>query len=313
MEGLDVQNKTRLKRWCLPALLTSASAAIADSLLRRAFGWQARRSPPRRTVQVRLGISRLRMPVSQGDCAISRQTVMNNAGLWNGAIALCFSASSCKPDDSPFKAENEALRKQVAKQESVVTSLQDGNKVMHQQIDLLNQELRDATKSAESAKAEAKSAADNLAIQAAQTKKMSVEAQKTAAAQAAQSIQVEEKGAQTEDLPRPLSNVIKIVEEALGRNGYRIKVSIKTDQNAVYVTERKVSPPVSLEVAGSRNQYVLSLHALPSNITRLNVKADFEKLAQGGRILSVSAEEIAEIERSLIREINKALASPNKT
>jgi hypothetical protein len=244
---------------------------------------------------------------------VSDKPQSNQWSLWIGAIALCVSASGCKPDDSPFKAENEALRKQLAKQESVVTSLQDGNKVMHQQIDLLNQELRDAAKSAESAKAEAKSAADNLAIQAAQTKKMSVEAQKTAAAQAAQSIQVEEKGAQTEDLPRPLSNVVKIAEEALSRNGYRLKVSIKTDQKAVYVTERKVSPPVSLEIAGSRNQYVLSLHALPSNVTRLSVKADFEKLAQGGRILSVSAEEIAEIERSLIREINKALASPNKT
>jgi hypothetical protein len=230
-----------------------------------------------------------------------------------GSIALCFLSSSCKPDDSPFKAENESLRKQLAKQESVVTSLQDGNRVMHQQIDLLNQELRDAKNSAESAKAEAKAAADNLAIQTAQAKKLSADVQRTAAAQAAQNIHVEEKGTQTEDLPRPLSTVSKIVEEALTRNGYHIKVSIKTDQKAVYVTERKVSAPVSLEVAGSRNQYVLSLHALPSNITRLNVKADFEKLAQGGRILSVSAEEVAEIERSLIREINKALASPSKT
>jgi len=54
----------------------STSAAIADSLLLRAFGWQARRSVPRRTVQVRLGPSQLRMPVSQRDCAISRRTVM---------------------------------------------------------------------------------------------------------------------------------------------------------------------------------------------------------------------------------------------
>ncbi len=233
--------------------------------------------------------------------------------LWIGAIALCVLASSCKPDDSPFKAENESLRKQLAKQESVVTSMQDGNKVMHQQIDLLSQELRDAKKSAESAKTEAKAASDNLAVQAAQAKKLSADVQKNAAAQAAQNIYVEEKGAQTEDLPRPLSTVAKMTEDALNRNGYHIKVSIKTDQKAVYVTERKVSPPASLEVAGSRNQYVLSLQALPSNVTRLNVKADFEKLAQGGRILSVSAEEVAEIERSLIREINKALASPNKT
>ena len=237
----------------------------------------------------------------------------NQWPLWIGAITLCLMASGCKPDDSPLKAENESLRKQLAKEESVVASLQDGNKVMQQQIDLLNQELRDAKKSAESAKADTKAASENLAIQTAQIKKLSADVQKTAAAQAAQTIHVEEKGTQTEDLPRPLSSVAKIAEDALSRNGYHIKVSIKTDQKAVYVTERKVSPPASLEVAGSRNQYVLSLHALPSNITRLSVKADFEKLAQGGRVLSVSAEEIAEIERSLIREINKALATPNKT
>ena len=313
MEERDVHDNTHSNQWPSPALLTSASVAIVDSRLRRAFGWQARHSPPRRTVQVRLGISRLRMLVSQRDCAISRRTVMSNAGLWIGAIALCFLVNGCKPDDSPFKAENESLRKQLAKEESVVTSLQDGNKVMQQQIDLLNQELRDARKSAEGAKADAKAAADNLAIQAAQAKKLSADIQKVATAQAAQNIYVEERGTQTEDIPRPLSSVAKTAEEALSRNGYRIKVSIKTNQKAVYVTERKVSPPASLEVAGSRNQYVLSIQALPSNVTRLNVKADFEKLAQGGRILSVSAEEVAEIERSLIREINKALASPSKT
>ncbi len=240
-------------------------------------------------------------------------TQSNQWPLWIGAIALCVLASSCKPDDSPFKAENESLRKQLTKQESVVTSLQDGNKVMHQQIDLLNQELRDAMKSAQSAKAEAKVAAADLAVQAAQAKKLSADVQKTAAAQAAQTIHVEEKGTQTEDVPRPLSTVAKVVEETLSRNGYHIKVSIKTDQKAVYVTERKVSPPISLEVPGSRNQYVLSLQGLPSNITKLNVKADFEKLAQGGRVLSVSTEEVAEIERSLLREVNKALSAPSKT
>jgi uncharacterized membrane protein len=244
---------------------------------------------------------------------VQHKTQSNQSLLWIGALAFCLSTSSCKPDDSPFKADNESLRKQLAKQESVVTSLQDGNKVMQQQIDLLNQELRDAKKSAESAKAEAKAAADNLTVQVAQTKKLSADVQKTAAAHIAQNIQVEEKGTQIDDIPRPLSAVAKMAEEALSRNGYHIKVSIKTDQKAVYVTERKVSPPASLEVAGFRNQYVLSLHTLPSNVTRLSVKADFEKLAQGGRILSVSAEEAAEIERSLIGEINKALAAANKT
>lgn len=241
------------------------------------------------------------------------KTQSNQRPLWIGAIALCLLASGCKPDDSPFKAENESLRKQLARQESVITSLQDGNKVMQQQIDLLNQELRDARKASETAKADAKAAADNLAMQLAQTKKLSADVQKTAATQAAQHIHVEEKEAQTENIPRPLSAVARTVEETLSRNGYHVKVSIKTDQKAVYVTERKISPPASLEIAGSRNQYILSLRALPSNVTRLSVKADFEKLAQGGRILSVSAEEVSEIERSLIREITKTLASSGKT
>jgi hypothetical protein len=116
-----------------------------------------------------------------------------------------------------------------------------------------------------------------------------------------------------EDTQHPLSAVAKTVEDALGRNGYQVKVSVRTEQKAVYVTERKISNPVSLEVAGFRNQYVVSLQALPTNLTRLTVKADFEKLAQGGRILSVSLEETAEIERRLIGEIGKALAAPSKT
>jgi hypothetical protein len=66
-------------------------------------------------------------------------------------------------------------------------------------------------------------------------------------------------------------------------------------------------------VAGFRNQYVIALQALPANLTRLSVKAEFEKLAQGGRLLSVSAEETAEIERRLIAEISKALEAPSKT
>jgi uncharacterized membrane protein len=247
------------------------------------------------------------------DRIVRNKPKLNQWVVWIGTIALCVVTSGCKPDDSPFKADNESLRKQLAKQESVVTSLQDGNKVMQQQIDLLNQELRDAKKSTESARAEAKVAADNLTVQVAQTKKLSADVQKTAAAHIAQNIHVEEKGTQIDDIPRPLSAVAKVAEEALIRHGYHIKVSIKTDQKAVYVTERKVSPPASLEVAGFRNQYVVSIQTLPSNITRLSVKADFEKLAQGGRILSVSAEEATEIERSLIGEINKALAAANKT
>jgi hypothetical protein len=221
--------------------------------------------------------------------------------------------SACKPDDTPFRAENDALKKQLARQESLVTSLQDGNKVMQQQIDLLNQEIRDAKKAADSAKAEAKSAAEQLDHQLVQARKLTADIKKTALEEAAQNIHIEQKGAQFEDLPRPLNAVTKTVEEALARNGYQVRVSIKADHKAVIVTDRKISNPVSLEVAGFRNQYVIAVQAQPLNVTRLSVKAEFEKLAQGGRVLSVSAEETAEIERRLIGEVSKALAAPSKT
>jgi hypothetical protein len=228
-------------------------------------------------------------------------------------LPVFVSLSGCKPDDSPLRAENDTLKKQLARQESLVTSLQDGNKVMQQQIDLLNQEMRDAKKAAESAKAEAKAAAEQLDHQLVQARKLTADIKKTAIEQAAQNIHLEQKGAQFEDLPRPLNAVTKTVEEALARNGYQVKVSIKADQKAVIVTDRKISNPVSLEVAGFRNQYIIAVQAQPLNVTRLSVKAEFEKLAQGGRILSVSAEETADIERRLIGEVSKALAAPSKT
>ena len=60
----------------------SASAAIADPLLRRASGRRDRPSDPLRTARVSIGSSGLRAPVSRRGSAISRRTVMNNAG-WN--------------------------------------------------------------------------------------------------------------------------------------------------------------------------------------------------------------------------------------
>ena len=221
-------------------------------------------------------------------------------------VLLVLVVLGCVPDDSPFRAENEVLKRQVAKQESLLGSLQDGNKVMQQQIDLLNQELRDAKSSMEATKTDAKRLTEQMELQLAETKRM-------IAAQMTDSLKVEEKGAQSDTLPRPMPTVAKVVEDALARNGYHLKVSVKTDQRAVYVTERKISNPTSLEVTGSRNQYLISLQALPDSLTKLGVKAEFERLAQGGRILSVSHEETSEIERRLISEINKALENQNKT
>jgi len=53
-------------------------AAIADSLLRQAFGGQARPRDLDVLFHVRLGPSGLHVPVSPLDCAISPRTVMNN-------------------------------------------------------------------------------------------------------------------------------------------------------------------------------------------------------------------------------------------
>lgn len=212
--------------------------------------------------------------------------------LW---CILFVSLYGCAQDGDPSRAENEVLKKQVAKQESLLSSLQDGNRVMQQQIDLLNQELRDA-----------KDTKEELEKELAETKQM-------IGSQVSESLKVEDKGAQSDILPRPLELVVKVVEEALTRNGYRPKVSVKTDHRAIYVTERKVSNPPTLEVTGSRNQYLVSLEALPDSQTKLSVKAEFERVAQGGRVLNVSPEETVEIEQRLIREISKALASPAKT
>ena len=256
-------------------------------------------------------------------CWISQTMINNPRGLFSLCLGIAFVSSfvSCKPDESPFKSENENLRRQLVKQESVVTSLQEGNKVMQQQIDLLNQELRDAKREAEKGiaearafQAESKTLNGRLESQLVETKKLASEIQRTAAraAQIADNVRVEEKGAQVEDLPRPIAAVGKAAEEALARNGYHVRVSVKTDSKAIFVTERKVSTPASLEVSGFRNQYVVFLQALPSNVTRLAVKADFEKLVQGGRVVSVNAEETADIERRLIAEINKSVSASSK-
>jgi hypothetical protein len=220
----------------------------------------------------------------------------------------------CAPDESPLKHENERLRKQVTKQDSMIISLQEGNKVMQQQIDLLNQELRAARQETEREKAERQSASARVEAVTAENRKLAADAGRTAAkkAQVTQSLKVGDAGGEAEELPHPLTAVYKAADEALARNGYAIRLTVQTDQKAVYVTERKVSPATSLEVPGFRNQYLVTMQVLTPKGTRLSVKADFEKMAQGNRILVASAEEVSEIERRLIAEIQKALGTAGK-
>jgi len=273
-------------------------------------------------------------------------------------LGLVLLIPACKPDESPLRAENEQLRKQLAKQESVIASIQEGTKVMQQQIDLLNRELREAKKETEQAESERKEMATKLATEGkeldtklaaerkalggkleserktfitkleADRKTLSAKVEAAAAenrrlvaetkrltelhARAVPSIRVEDKGGQTAESQHPIGSVGKAVEEVLSRNGYAIKLSLKTDQKAIYVTERKVSAPASIEVSGFRNEYLLTLQSLATNGTRITVKAEFEKMAQGGKIMAAGPDEIAEIERRLLGEITKAAGAPGK-
>jgi hypothetical protein len=230
------------------------------------------------------------------------------------ALALIVSVLGCQPDESPLKSENETLHKQADKQESVIVSLQEGNKVMQQQIDLLSKELREARQQVERVMGERATLTTQLDEQEGKTRKLAVDAQRIAekAAQLNNAVRVDDKGAASEDVSAPLTVVVKALEDALSKNGYGIRAGIKTEQKAVYVTDRKVSEPTSLEVPGFRNQYVVYLQALAQARTRLSVKAEFERMAQGNRVLSAGAEEASEIERRLIAEISKILSRVGK-
>lgn len=229
-------------------------------------------------------------------------------------IALGCTLIACEPDESPLKSENEVLHKQAEKQESVIVSLQEGNKVMQQQIDLLSKELREAKQQVERVMGERTTLTSQLDEQEEKTRKLAAEAQRIAekTAQLSQAVRVDDRGAASEDMPVPLATVVKALEEALSKNGYGIRAAIRTEDKAVYVTDRKVSEPTSLEVPGFRNQYVVFVQAVAATRTRVSVKAEFERMAQGNRILPAGGEEASEIERRLIAEISKVLARARK-
>ena len=218
---------------------------------------------------------------------------------------------SCQQDESPLKNENEALRKQLATQESVVVSLQEGNKVMQQQIDLLNRELREAKEQVERVLTERTALTKQLDAQEGKNRKLAADAQRVAekVTQLGQALHVNDKDGAADQLPHPLPAVMKAAEDALARNGYAIRLSVKTDQKVVYITDRKVSAPASIEAAGFRNQYLVSLQPLSTTSTRLVVKAEFERMTQGNRVLPSGPDETAEIEMRFIADIRKSLTS----
>ena len=302
---------------------------------------------------------RMRLLPGLENPVLRRHLIFPSAIRWGLALLLAADVAACKPNESPLKAENEQLRRQVVKQESVIASIQEGTKVMQQQIDLLNRELRESKKRGDQAEAERKEIATKLESQekalggkleeerkalggkleaerktlsakleserrsltaqleaeAAENRRLIAETRRLTELQTRMTpvVRVEDKGGQSADVPQTLAVVSKAIEDVLARNGYTVRVGLKSDQRAIYVTERKVSSPTSIEVPGFRNEYLLSIQGFPGKGTHVVVKAAFERMAQGGKIMIASPEEIAEIERRLLSEITKSAGTAGKT
>ena len=237
--------------------------------------------------------------------------------------AGCFGILGCPQDNQNYQSENLRLKKQTAKQESVIASLQEANKVMQQQINLLNQEARAVKKELDQ---ELKSAEEKLQqlsqghqaegsrLQELETenRKLSSDARwlRAQRERMRKGLKIQQVGGKTQELSFEFPAVLQVAEKALTRYGYRVMASMQTDQKAVYVTERKTSPPTSLEVAGFRNQYLLAVSkGQKSNAkkTTIWVKAEFEKISQNGNVFGVSAKELSDIELRLIQEIQRTL------
>ena len=107
-----------------------------------------------------------------------------------------------------------------------------------------------------------------------------------------------------------LPPIVEATKKALRQHGYSILTKMATDQNAVFVTERKTSASASLELPGFRNQYFLLIKAVGQGATTLKVKAYYEKISQDGKILGVSKNEKADIELRMIRAVEKVLQGP---
>ena len=76
------------------------------------------------------------MPKRSGMPSLSRHLIRASF------ISLALLTGCPAPDNTPLIEENKRLKEQIAKQESLMTTLQDGNRVLQEQVDRLSQELR---------------------------------------------------------------------------------------------------------------------------------------------------------------------------
>jgi hypothetical protein len=233
----------------------------------------------------------------------------------------------CPQDRIPLlEEENAQLKKLGAKQESMIITLQEGNRVFQEQIDRLNQELREQQKELDQKIKSAQETGQGLATErqaltqqvtelTRENRKLTKDTQwlRRQRELFRQSILTHISGANAQTFTVGLSPMIEATKHALLQHGYSILAKMATDQNAVFVTERKTSASPSLELPGFRNQYLLVLEGVGQEATTLRVKAHYEKISQEGKILGVSDNEKADIERRMIRAVEEVLQESVKT
>ena len=237
-------------------------------------------------------------------------------------LTACGDDSNITPPQDQPTLQPEALqsKKQVARLESVIQSLQEGNKVLRQQIDRLNQESRETEASYEAKLQEAHSQIAQLAnvpkkdvatIQALEQKNTKLQRDakwlRSQRDHMRQSLVIQQIGGQTHELPFTFSAVSTIMEDAFKKNGYTILTTMQSDQKAIYITDRKTSLPPSLELSGFRNQYLAMIEKGPADHATIWVRAEFEKLSRKGHIYAAPQTELADIEMRLIQEIHQTL------
>ena len=237
-------------------------------------------------------------------------------------LTACGDDSNITPpqDQTTLQTKALQLKKQVVRLESVIQSLQEGNTVLRQQIDRLNQDARETEASYQAKLEEAESHIAQLAnrpkkdkdairLLEQKNKKLAGEAKwlRSQREQMRKSLVMKQIGGQTHELPFTFATVSTIMEDALTKNGYTVLTTMQTDNKAVYITDRKTSLPPSLELSGFRNQYLAMIEKGPADHTTLWVRAEFEKISRNGNIYTAPQAERADIELRLIQEIHQTL------
>ncbi|UCH90619.1 MAG: hypothetical protein JSU60_05775 [Nitrospirota bacterium] len=246
---------------------------------------------------------------------------LTRASTTLGSVFCLLALTACPQDQTALQGEAIQLKKQTAKLESVIQSLQEGNKVLQQQIDRLNQDARETEAAYKTKLQEAQSHIaqltnapkedlDTIHALEQKNKKLLGDAKwlRSQREQMRKSLVMKQIGGQTQELPFKFATVSTIMEDALTKNGYTILTTMQTDQKAVYITDRKTSLPPSLELSGFRNQYLAMIEKGPADHTTLWVRAEFEKISRNGNIYTAPQAELADIEMRLIQEIHQTLA-----